>query len=165
LNISVIGDRFVSARWSWSFNASDVYNGKLKYKNYGTPGELDLGSDCGTLKWLPFLRRMQERETINEFPFFLEYSTGPQNVPVRAWRSMVLMTNDGREIMQGNDFHRNGSVYSKGFSDNNVWAANSTYLTNSSDNDPLTLKIEVFVDPAWLGCKTGEYYFSFKNYA
>uniref|UniRef100_A0A914WNL6 Protein kinase domain-containing protein n=1 Tax=Plectus sambesii TaxID=2011161 RepID=A0A914WNL6_9BILA len=80
---------------------------------------------------------------------------GPENL--RAWRSMLLVTGDGREIMKGNDFHRNGFVYSKkGSWDLETWASNSTFIKNKTDNDPLTLKIEVFVDRASIGCKAPE---------
>uniref|UniRef100_A0A914V092 Protein kinase domain-containing protein n=1 Tax=Plectus sambesii TaxID=2011161 RepID=A0A914V092_9BILA len=49
--------------------------------------------------------------------------------------------------------NQNGFVYNREHFDVNVWASHSTYLAYSSTNDPLTLKIEVFVDPALAGCK------------
>uniref|UniRef100_A0A914X8I8 Protein kinase domain-containing protein n=1 Tax=Plectus sambesii TaxID=2011161 RepID=A0A914X8I8_9BILA len=136
---------FVAVRWSWTFNASDVYNKEQKI-NYGPKGILDLGSDsgCRPLKWQPFFDRPNEGNSSFKIPFALRYAGGPDKQ--RAWRSMLLTTGDGREIMIGNDFGRNGFVYESLHKyDEHVWAADSIHLTNSSANDPLTLKIEVFV--------------------
>uniref|UniRef100_A0A914WKZ1 Protein kinase domain-containing protein n=1 Tax=Plectus sambesii TaxID=2011161 RepID=A0A914WKZ1_9BILA len=146
----------VAVRWSWSLNASLLHSKISGHRFYGPLGALDLGSGCGTAKWVPFATREDRNDTIVDFPFCLEYRAGPENL--RAWRSMLLVTGDGREIMKGNDFHRNGFVYSKkGSWDFETWASNSTFIKNKTDNDPLTLKIEVFVDRASIGCKAREF--------
>uniref|UniRef100_A0A914W6T2 Protein kinase domain-containing protein n=1 Tax=Plectus sambesii TaxID=2011161 RepID=A0A914W6T2_9BILA len=145
---------FLPVRWSWTFNASDVYNKEHKI-TYGPEGILDLGSGsgCRPLKWQPFFVRQNEGNSSFKIPFVLRYIDGPVNQ--RAWRTMSLTTGDGREIMTGNDPEKNGFVYESLHKyDEYVWAADSIYLTNSSANDPLTLKIEVFVKPSWINCKS-----------